>query len=287
MRRISLALGVRGLVNAQFIVRPEGVYLLEVNPRASRTVPFISKVTGVPMVELATRIALGEHLADLDMPDGLLAVPPLVAVKAPVFSTAKLRGVDPSLGPGMQSTGEVIGLADEPRVAMAKALLAAQLRPPLPGVDGALALLSLADRDKPRLPELAAALRAVGYRFAATRGTAAALRALGHPVIEVARLDEEGDARRPTMVETIRSGEVTLVVNTPSPRTETVRAAAEIRLAAIGEGILILTAIETALAAARSLDPEIRERLGAVRSLEAWQALISTSRPPRRSPAPA
>ena len=108
--RIVLALGAKGLVNAQFIVRDDGVYLIEVNPRASRTVPFLSKVTGVPMVELAVRIALGETLAGLGWSGGLLAPPALVAVKAPAFSTAKLRGVDPSLGPGMQSTGEGIGL---------------------------------------------------------------------------------------------------------------------------------------------------------------------------------
>ena len=120
---------MRGLINGQFIVRDDGVFLLEVNPRASRTVPFISKVTGVPMVELATRVALGERLADMGWPDGVVPSRPLVAVKAPVFSTQKLRGVDPLLGPAMQSTGEVIGLHTDGRVAMAKALLAAGLTP--------------------------------------------------------------------------------------------------------------------------------------------------------------
>src|SRR5439155_18474079 len=122
MERVVRALGARGLVNAQFIVREDGVYLIEVNPRASRTVPFMSKVTGVPMVELAVRVSLGERLADLGWPNGLLEPPPFVAVKAPAFSTAKLRGVDPSVGPGMQSTGEVIGIHTDPRVALAKAL---------------------------------------------------------------------------------------------------------------------------------------------------------------------
>ena len=271
MTRIALALGVRGLVNAQFIVRDDGVYLLEVNPRASRTVPFLSKVTGVPMVGLATQIALGARLSALGWSGGLLPAPGLVAVKAPVFSTAKLRGVDPSLGPGMQSTGEVIGLHADARVAMAKALLAAQLRPPLPGPDGALALLSLADRDKSQLLELAGSLAAAGYRFAATRGTAAALRRLGHGVTEVSRVGEEGDPGRPTIVETIRSGDVKLVVNTPSPQAAPVRDAASIRHASIAEGILCLTAIETALAAARSLDPQVRASLGDVRPLDEWQ----------------
>src|SRR6185437_6633025 len=103
------------------------VYLIEVNPRASRTVPFMSKVTGVPMVELAVRIALGSTLGQLGWPGGLLPTPAFTAVKAPAFSTAKLRGVDPSLGPFMQSTGEVIGIASDPRVALAKALLGASL----------------------------------------------------------------------------------------------------------------------------------------------------------------
>src|SRR4029077_15049582 len=157
MERIVLALGAKGLVNAQFIVRDDGVYLIEVNPRASRTVPFLSKVTGVPMVELAVRIALGATLSELGWSGGLLAPPAFVAVKAPAFSTAKLRGVDPSLGPGMQSTGEVIGLAVDPRVALAKALLGAALVPPRPGTAGELALLSIADRDKHELPRLARA----------------------------------------------------------------------------------------------------------------------------------
>ena len=173
MERIVLALGVRGLVNAQFIVRDDGVYLIEVNPRASRTVPFLSKVTGVPMVELAVRISLGATLPELGWGDGGHLPPPaFVAVKAPAFSTAKLRGVDPSVGPGMQSTGEVIGIHTDPRVALAKALLGAALVPPRPGEGGALALLSIADRDKGTLGRLAAALAGSGYRMAATPGTA-------------------------------------------------------------------------------------------------------------------
>jgi carbamoyl-phosphate synthase large subunit len=269
MTRIALALGVRGLVNAQFIVRDEGTYLLEVNPRASRTVPFLSKVTGVPMVDLATRIALGATLRELGQREGLLEPPPFVAVKAPVFSTAKLRGVDPSLGPGMQSTGEVIGIHTDARVAMAKALLAASLRPPVPGDDGALALVSIADRDKGRLAELAMALVDVGYRLAATRGTASHLRALGHPVTEVARV-AEADGRLPTILETIRTHDVRLVVNTPSPLPGPVRDAESIRSAALAEGILCLTSIDTAITAARSLDADVRAAIADVRPLGEW-----------------
>ena len=272
MERIVLALGARGLVNAQFIVRDDGVYLIEVNPRASRTVPFLSKVTGVPMVSLAVRIALGARLEELGWRDGLFPPPDFVAVKAPAFSTAKLRGVDPSVGPGMQSTGEVIGIDMDARVAFAKALLGAALVPPRPGVDGALALLSIADRDKGSLPRLATALAAAGYRLAATPGTRAALAAAGFEASPVAKLgetarDDEGEI---AIVELIARGDVRLVVNTPTPRSGPVRDAVEIRLAATSEGILCLTAMETAIAAAEALDPTIAERLSSVRSLDEW-----------------
>jgi carbamoyl-phosphate synthase large subunit len=276
--RVALALGVRGLVNAQFIVRPDGVFLIEVNPRASRTVPFLAKVTGLPLVDLATRVALGATLGELGWAGGVVPPPAFVAVKAPVFSTAKLRGVDPSLGPGMQSTGEVIGLHTDARVAMAKALLAAALRPPLPGPDGALALLSVADRDKGALAELADALAAAGYRFAATEGTAARLRALGHEALEVARVAEQ-EGGRPTILDTIHSGAVRLVVNTPSPLPGPVRDASAIRKAALAEGILCLTAIETAIAAARSLEPGVRERIDEIRSLGEWVVAAEPTRP--------
>ncbi|CAN5620033.1 carbamoyl-phosphate synthase large subunit [soil metagenome] len=270
LARLAREIGVRGLINAQFIVRDDGVYLLEVNPRASRTVPFISKVTGVPMIELATRVALGERLSDLGWPSGLLPARPLVAVKAPVFSTAKLRGVDPKLGPQMQSTGEVIGLHADPQVALAKALVAASLQAPVPGPDGAVAFLSIADRDKDSLVKLARRLTAVGYRFCATSGTAAALAALGFAAETVRRVGEEGDGR--SALAAIGSGEVLFVVNTPTPGAGPVRDAGEIRMAALEEGIVCLTAIDTALAAAAALDPAIVSRLDDVRPLDEWLA---------------
>jgi carbamoyl-phosphate synthase large subunit len=281
MERIVLALGARGLVNAQFIVRDDGVYLIEVNPRASRTVPFLSKVTGVPMVELAVRIALGATLPETGWDGGLLAPPDFVAVKAPAFSTAKLRGVDPSVGPGMQSTGEVIGIHTDPRVALAKALLGAALVPPRAGDEGALALLSIADRDKATLGRLAAALAAAGYRLAATPGTRAALAAAGYEARPVAKLGEASDETigEVAILDLIATGEVRLVVNTPTPRSGAVRDAAEIRLAATSEGILCLTAMETAVAAAEALDPTIAERLSEVRSLGDWvpRGLVAVS----------
>ncbi|MGD0863114.1 MAG: carbamoyl-phosphate synthase large subunit, partial [Candidatus Limnocylindrales bacterium] len=270
MDRIVRALNVHGLVNAQFIVRDDGVYLIEVNPRASRTVPFMSKVTGVPMVKLAVRIALGETLRGMGWPGGLLPEPPLVAVKAPAFSTAKLRGVDPSVGPGMQSTGEVIGLHADPRVALAKAMQGAALIPPRPGADGALALISVAERDHGELPRVARALARAGYRFAATSGTAAELRGLGHEALVVAKVGETPAEGQASILDLIAGGSVRLVVNTPAPKSGPVRDAAEIRLAATAQGILCLTAIETAVAAAEALDPDLVARLAEVRSLGEW-----------------
>jgi len=279
MVRICRAVDVRGLINAQFIVRDDGVYLLEVNPRASRTVPFMSKVTGVPMVELATRVALGESLADMGWVGGLQPVGGLVAVKAPVFSTAKLGGADPTLGPAMQSTGEVIGLHTDPGVALAKALVAASLHPPLPGPDGALALLSIADRDKALLPALAGDLAAAGYGFCATGGTFRELSALGYSVEQVARAGEGGagnDGRR-DVLDAIASGEVLLVVNTPSPESRPVHDAGAIRMTALAEGIVCLTSIDTALAVAASLTPGVLAQVGDVRPLEEW--LVLTGQP--------
>jgi len=170
----------------------------------------------------------------------------------------------------MQSTGEVIGLHSDWRVAMAKALVAASLRPPVAGEGGALALLSIAERDKGLLGELAARLGAVGYRFCATSGTAVALRVLGHEVEEVGRVGD-GTAGR-SVIDAIASGDVLLVVNTPSPESRPVRDAGAIRMAATAEGILCLTSIDTALAAAAALDPSVSAQLDDVRPLDEWLA---------------
>ncbi|HJP89120.1 MAG TPA: carbamoyl-phosphate synthase large subunit [Candidatus Limnocylindrales bacterium] len=288
MERVVKALGARGLVNAQFIVREDGVYLIEVNPRASRTVPFLSKVTGVPMVELAVRIALGATLEELGWPGGLLPPPPFVAVKAPAFSTTKLRGVDPSVGPSMQSTGEVIGIHVDPRIALAKALRGAGLLPaavPAAGsfaeateaaaAEAPIALLSIADRDKPQLVRLARALELAGYRLAATPGTRGALAAAGITATRVAKLGSEPDTLvgEVALLDMLRGGGVRLVVNTPTPRSGPVRDAAEIRHTAISEGVPCMTAIETAIAAAEALDPAVASRLADVRSIVDWLAV--------------
>jgi carbamoyl-phosphate synthase large subunit len=282
MERIVLALGAKGLVNAQFIVREDGVYLIEVNPRASRTVPFLSKVTGVPMVELAVRIALGATLQELGWSNGLLPPPPYVSIKAPAFSTGKLRGVDPSLGPSMQSTGEVIGIHRDARVALAKALRGAGLVPssaPALGGERPLALLSIADRDKHALPRLASALDRAGFRLAATPGTRAAIQAAGLQAAPVAKLGAEPDlsAGEVPLLDLIASGDVRVVVNTPTPRSGAIRDAAEIRHMAIAEGVPCLTAIETAVAAAEALDPPIADQVADVRSIQDWLTSVGAA----------
>ena len=273
MERIVLALGARGLVNAQFIVRDDGVYLIEVNPRASRTVPFMSKVTGVPMVELAVRISLGATLAELGWRGGLLPPPAFVAVKAPAFSTAKLRGVDPSVGPGMQSTGEVIG---HPHGSARRAGQGAARRGAHPAAARARTARSRSCRSPiatrrccrgwpRRWPAPATGWRRRPGRAPRSRRPA------------TTRVRSPSSARPPTrpparspILELIASGEVRLVVNTPTPRSGAVRDAAEIRHAATAEGILCLTAMETAVAAAEALDPAIAGRLAEVRSLDEW-----------------
>ena len=170
----------------------------------------------------------------------------------------------------MQSTGEVIGLHSDARVALAKALLGASLVPPRAGEHGALALISVADRDKALLPRLGRALDRAGYRLAATRGTARQLEAIGLPARLVSKVGQPVGTDEESILGLIASGEVRLVVNTPTPQSGAVRDAAEIRLTATAEGILCLTAIETAVAAAEALDPSIRARLSEVRSLEEW-----------------
>jgi carbamoyl-phosphate synthase large subunit len=170
----------------------------------------------------------------------------------------------------MQSTGEVIGIHTDPRVALAKAMQGAALIPPRPGADGALALLSVAERDHHAIPRVARALARAGYQFAATVGTAAELKKLGYEAQVVAKVGEKALPGQTTILDLIAAGNVRLVVNTPSPTSGPVRDAIEIRLAATAEGILCLTAIETAVAAAEALDPDLRSRLAEVRSLGEW-----------------
>ncbi|MBI2171921.1 MAG: carbamoyl-phosphate synthase large subunit [Chloroflexi bacterium] len=264
--RISLGLGMKGLINIQFIImggekyrdpatyresHPQQagdstVYVIEANPRASRTVPFLSKVTGVPMVRIATKVVLGRSLKEQGYAGGLWPYNGVVGVKAPVFSMSKLAGVDTYLGPEMKSTGEVMGVDDSFRPAVAKALLASNLSLPKRGA----VLVSIADKDKPESMLLMRAFAQAGYRLYATEGTAAMIQALGLEVTMTPRRLDEG---HPNMVDVINDGLVQAVVNTVGQATATLRDGFEIRRAAAERRIPCFTSLDTARAAVESL----------------------------------
>jgi carbamoyl-phosphate synthase large subunit len=257
----QLALGTStiGLINVQYVVHRGQVLVIEVNPRASRTVPFLSKVTGVAMVDTAVGAMLGETLRSRNLAVGLLPPPPLVAVKAPVFSARKLDEVDTVLGPEMTSTGEVIGVSSELPAALEKAFWAALGSIPRRGG----ALVSIADQDKSEGLPIAARLAELGFSIYATPGTAAALRQAGITVVEVSKLH----AGRPNVLDVTVSGQVGLVINTISgmPTNEMeaenvtpgarrpVRDGYRIRQAAVQRGIPCLTSLETAAALVAAL----------------------------------
>jgi len=252
--RIGLALKVKGLMNVQYVIMPNqggaeswaSVYVLEVNPRASRTVPFISKVTGVPMVRVATKVMLGQALAQQGYETGLWPQQRLVAIKAPVFSMAKLTGVDTYLGPEMKSTGEVMGIDYTFNAALAKALSAAGLILPPRGV----LLLSIADKDKPQALPIIKSLYSSGYKLYATEGTAAMIQAIGLPVTMISKKLSEG---HPNVVDIIRDGTVDGVVNTVTGERAPLRDGFEIRRAAAEKRVPCFTSLDTAQAAAQAL----------------------------------
>ncbi len=206
--RMALALGVRGLCNVQYVVHRNRVYVIEVNPRSSRTVPFISKVTGVPMVELATEVIRGVSLQSLGWSSGLVAARPLIAVKAPVFSMVKLTAVDPTLGPEMKSTGEVMGIDASLGAALEKSFLAALGGVPQQGG----ALCSIAEPDKAEALPVLMQLTELGFTIYATEGTARTLREAGISAVAVGKLGNG----RPNVVDVIEEGRVSLVINTVS-----------------------------------------------------------------------
>jgi carbamoyl-phosphate synthase large subunit len=243
--RIALALGTVGLINVQYGVLGDDLYVIEANPRASRTVPFVSKATGVPLAKLACRVMLGERLASLDLPEeGGWGQVHHVSVKEAVLPFDRFAGADALLGPEMRSTGEVMGVAADFPAAFAKAQAAAGAR--LPG-SGAV-FLTVTDTDKPAVMGIAAQLYDLGFRIVATRGTAAAISRMGIPV---ERLNKIGEGS-PHVLDWIESGDVTLVINTPTgtaARTD----GYEIRRAAIGRGIPCITTIAGGMAATRAI----------------------------------
>ena len=244
-REVGIGLGVTGLMNIQYVIMRESdrrdgdVFVLEVNPRASRTVPFLSKISGVPMVEIAVRAMLGETLAEQGYPSGLWPSTPLVAVKAPVFSMSKLSGVDTHLGPEMKSTGEVMGVDVDYDKALSKALIAAGMALPATGK----ALLSIADQDKPGALWLIRELGKAGYEFHATIGTANLIRGLGFDVHDAPKREVGGD---PDVIDLIRSGQIDMVINTPENISSNIRDGFHIRRAAVEQRIPCFTSIDTA-----------------------------------------
>jgi carbamoyl-phosphate synthase large subunit len=249
---IGLALDVRGLMNVQYVIMSDErgesrIYVLEVNPRASRTVPFLAKVTGVPMVRLAVNAALGRSLAEQGYASGLWPRQPLVAVKAPVFSMSKLIGVDTYLGPEMKSTGEVMGIDRTFPAALAKAVMSAEMAlPPSGGV-----LLSLSDKTKADAIPVIRRLNEAGYRLYATEGTADVIRAIGMPVEQVTKHIAQG---HPNVLDVIQDGMVDCVINTPEGgRPTTLRDGFQIRRAATERRIPCFTSIDTARAATEAL----------------------------------
>ncbi len=259
--RIGRGLGIRGLMNIQYVIlggppyRTPGVelpqlettvYVLEVNPRASRTIPFISKATGVPMVRLATKAMLGQKLDDLGYGMGLWRRQKLVAVKAPVFSMSKLAGVDNYLGPEMKSTGEVMGIDYDYRPALAKALTASGLNLAAKGS----ILVSIADKDKAEVVSLIRDLLSGGYNILATEGTAAMMEALDLPVTMITKRLNEG---HPNVLDVIEDRIVSAVLNTISGGRGPIQDGFQIRRAAVERRIPCYTSLDTARAAVESL----------------------------------
>jgi carbamoyl-phosphate synthase large subunit len=263
-RSLALRLNVRGLINLQLASKDERIWVLEANPRASRTVPFVSKVTGVPLAKVATSALLGRTLAEM-RDEG--AVPaehrhylhlPYSAVKAAVLPFGRFPGVDTLLGPEMRSTGEVMGIDADPGRALAKALVASGASLPREGT----IFVSVANRDKRSILYPAKRLADLGFRLLATRGTAAVLERAGTPVSRVSKVSEGGRS----VVDLIRDAEVDLVVNTPfgrGPRTD----GSLIRAAAAQAGIPCITTLAAVLAALRGIEA-VRAGGGRPRSLQ-------------------
>jgi carbamoyl-phosphate synthase large subunit len=249
--RVARALKIVGLMNIQFVIEGEEVYILEVNPRSSRTVPYLSKITGVPMVQVATRCMLGEKLTDMGYTTGLYAggkERPVkhVSVKAPVFSFAKLTKVDVNLGPEMKSTGEIMGTdVDYPR-ALYKAMVASGVDVPLHGA----IIATIADPDKQEALPLLRRYHQLGYRIYATSGTAAYLQQNGIAAEQANKIHEGGR----TLISLIQENHVHLLINTVSRSKRSEREAILLRRAAVENGVPCLTSLDTAAALLEALE---------------------------------
>ncbi|WP_329886245.1 carbamoyl-phosphate synthase large subunit [Pseudoramibacter faecis] len=246
--RLARALHVVGLVNIQYVVMDETVYVIEVNPRSSRTVPYISKVTDIPMVDMATRIMMGESLADMGYISGLNPVKDRVAVKVPVFSFSKLEDVDTQLGPEMKSTGEVLGVAKNFGDAIYKGLVASGSEMAREGA----VLLTVRDLDKPEIIGIGRRFHDLGFTIHATVGTATALREQGIPVHVVRRLSEA----RPNIGDLLDGREVNYVISTSTKGRQPGMDEVKMRRKAVESSISLITALDTARAILDCLESE-------------------------------
>ncbi|WP_150266210.1 carbamoyl-phosphate synthase large subunit [Paenibacillus tepidiphilus] len=238
--RIAKELKTVGLVNIQFVIFQNEVYVIEVNPRSSRTVPFLSKVTGIPMANLATKVILGGKLTEEGYTEGLWQESEYVSVKVPVFSFAKLRRVEPTLGPEMKSTGEVMGRDKLYAKALYKGLIGAGMKIPASGA----IIVTVADKDKAEAVELMKGFHAMGYKIIATGGTASALEQAGLNVMNVNKLGEG----EPTILDLIRSGQANFVFNTLTKGKTPERDGFRIRREAVENGVVCMTSLDTVAA---------------------------------------
>ena len=244
--KMAKGLNIIGLLNIQYVVSNNEVFVLEVNPRSSRTVPFLSKITNVPMAKVATKVILGQTLKKQGYTTGLIPEKPGVYVKVPVFSFAKLRNVDISLGPEMKSTGEVMGKDITLEKALYKGLVASGLQIQKFGT----VLLTIADKDKEEALNLAKRFSAIGYRLMATSGTADYLKKSGIPVSVVNKIGADG----PNLLDVIRNGEAQFVINTFSIGKQPERDGFRIRREAVENGVACLTSLDTAVAILRVIE---------------------------------
>ncbi|WP_075980989.1 carbamoyl-phosphate synthase large subunit [Bacillus massilinigeriensis] len=245
-QKLAKGLGIIGLLNIQYVVTKEDVYVLEVNPRSSRTVPFLSKITHVPMAKIATKVILGQSLESLGYQSGLIPEKDGVFVKVPVFSFAKLRKVDTTLGPEMKSTGEVMGKDITLEKALYKGLVASGIKIHKFGT----VLMTIADKDKQEAIHLAKRFASIGYRLMATSGTANYLRDFGIPVKVVAKIGSEG----PDLLDVIRNGEVQFIINTLTKGKQPERDGFRIRRESAENGLPCLTSLDTAEAILRVIE---------------------------------
>ena len=249
--KLARALHVKGMINIQFIVDGEDVYIIEVNPRSSRTVPYISKVTGIPIVPLATQIICGHTIRELGYAPGLQKEADYFAIKMPVFSFEKIRGADISLGPEMKSTGECLGIAKTFNEALYKAFQGAGIK--LPKYKNMI--ITVRDSDKEEMVDIAARFKAQGYRIFCTNGTARYLYQKGVVTIPVRKIEQES----PNILDLILGHEIDLVIDIPAQGAERSHDGFIIRRNAIETGVTVLTAIDTARALVTSMENRAQE----------------------------